>query len=139
MSDLRNQYETKKREYDALLATANASNIPELRQRNQELSGLLSQMLDNSARYKTDDEEELVRRLQQIQKDYNGLITSTDDLETLRRIRAHETDTSKRNLFWYIVGTIVAGLLVIVFIFVFQRVKSIPTITPSPPTTASLV
>lgn len=139
MSDLRSQYETKKQQYDTLLATADASKLPELRRLNQELSGLLSQMLENSARYNTADEEELIRRLQQIQKDYNGLITSTDDLETLRRIRAYETDTSKKTLYWYIVAMIVAAVLVIVFIFVFQRVKSIATITPSPPATASLV
>jgi len=139
MSELRNQYETKKRQYDALIESGNASKMPEIRRLNKELSELLSKLLENSARYKTADEEELVRRLQQIQKDYNGLITSTDDLETLRRIRAYETDTSKRNLYWYIIGMIVAGLLVVVFIFVFQREKSIATIAPSPPTTASLV
>lgn len=139
MSDIRSQYEQKKKEYDALIESADASKLPEIRKLNKEISELLSQMLENSARYNTADEEELVRRLQQIQKDYNGLITSTDDLETLRRIRAYETDTSRRTLFWYIGAMVIAGLLVVLFIFLFQRVKSIATTTPSPPATTSLV
>lgn len=139
MSDLRNQYEQKKKQYDALIEKGDASKMPEIRRLNKELSALLSQLLENSARYKTADEDELIRRLQQIQKDYNGLLTSTDDLETLRRIRAYESDTSKRDLFWYIVGMIIAGLLLLVFLFVFQRESSIATTAPSPPTTSALV
>lgn len=139
MSELRTQYETKKAQYDALIESGDASKLPEIRRLNQELSGLLSQLLENSARYNTADEEELVRRLQQIQKDYNGLITATDDLETLRRIRAYEEDTTKSTLFWYIVALIVAGLFVIVFMFVFQRAVSTPTIATSPPSTSVLV
>lgn len=143
MSELRSRYETLQKQYDTTMNDAisrnDATKLQELRRLNQEISTVLSQLLDHSAQFNTKDQEELVRRLQQIQKDYNGLITATDDLETLRRIRAYEEDSTKKTLFWYIIGLVVAGLLVIVFMFVFQRAPSTPAIATSPATTSALV
>lgn len=143
MSELRIRYERLQQDYDTLMTTAiannDASKLQELRRLNQEMSSVLSQLLGQSVQHNTGDEEELVKRLQQIQKDYNGLITATDDLETLRRIRAYEEDTSKKTLTGYLIALIVVALLVIGAMFVFQRALSTPTIASSPPSTSALV
>jgi hypothetical protein len=143
MSELRIRYERLQQEYDRTMNDAIAKNdvskLKELKKLNEEMSKVLSELLAQSAKHSTGDEEELVKRLQQIQKDYNGLITATDDLETLRRIRAYEEDTSKKTLLWYLIALIVVALLLIGSMFVFQRALSTPTIASSPPTTSALV
>jgi hypothetical protein len=143
MSELRIRYERLQQDYDRTMNDAIAKNdvskLKELKKLNEEMSKVLSELLTQSAKHNTGDEEELVKRLQQIQKDYNGLITATDDLETLRRIRAYEEDTSKKSLTGYLIAMIVVALLVIGAMFVFQRALSTPTIASSPPTTSTFV
>jgi hypothetical protein len=71
-------------------------------------------MLELSARSGTDSQQqELIRRIMEIQRDYNGLLVSTDKLETLRRIHQQMDATQGTGLKLFGVLFVVAALSLI--------------------------
>lgn len=86
MADLEEKYQRQQVIYHNLIGSdhpdANALlNI------KREMGETLSEMLALSARSGSENQQqELIRRIMEIQRDYNGLLVATDDLETLRRI-----------------------------------------------------
>jgi hypothetical protein len=91
MTDLEAEYQRRKIVYDNLVADAlaknDASKVDAIAAAKQAMNETLNKMLALSAKTGTaDQQEELVRRIMEIQRDYNGLLVATDKLETLRRI-----------------------------------------------------
>jgi hypothetical protein len=91
MADLEAEYQKRKIIYDNLvddaINTNDASKITAIAAAKRAMGDSLSKMLEVSARSGTEDQqEELIRRIMEIQHDYNGLLVATDKLETLRRI-----------------------------------------------------
>lgn len=86
---------------------------------------------------------ELTKRLEQIKKDYTGLVSSTDQLTTLRRIRAYEESKANSGLKGYLIafGVAVSLLIVVIFYKMFQPVIDLATspIATTPAMTPSFI
>jgi hypothetical protein len=96
LAELQADYNAKKAVYDNLvdnaLANNDASKVNDIMAAKQAMSEALSNVLDLTikAGEATDDQQnELIRRIMEIQRDYNGLLVATDKLQTLRMI--HQT------------------------------------------------
>ena len=94
IDDAEAEYRRRKAVYDNLvehaLATNDASNVEAIAEAKKAMAESLSKMLELSTKSGTENQQqELIRRIMEIQRDYNGLLSATDKLETLRRI--HQT------------------------------------------------
>ncbi len=92
MRDLEADYQKRKIIYDNLVASAIAnddqSKIDAIAEAKVAMSDSLNKMLEVSARSGTESQQqELIRRIMEIQRDYNGLLTGTDKLQTLRLLQ----------------------------------------------------
>jgi len=119
MADLESEYQRRKTIYDNLVASALATNdvskLDAIARAKQGMSDTLSKMLALSAGSGTSaQQEELIRRVMEIQRDYNGLLVSTDKLETLRKIRQFQESRTGTDLKIYGLGFLIAGLALIV-------------------------
>lgn len=119
MADLEAEYQTRKNVYDNLvasaLATNDASKVDAIAAAKQAMNETLSKMLALSARSGTSDQQdELIRRIMEIQRDYNGLLVATDKLETLRKIRQFQESRTGADLKIYGLGFLIAGLALVV-------------------------
>lgn len=150
MDELRAKYERQLSEYDALvkiaIQTNDISQIPKLRTLNTQLSETLNKMIEKLTFMKKEtpniktQREELLMRLREIQKDYNGLRADTDTLETLRRIRQQESAEANKQLYMMIgLFLIVCLILVLYLAFVPQRKDTTAASASMPPTTAAFV
>ena len=61
-------------------------------------------------------QDELIERIMEIQRDYNGLLVATDKLETLRRIRQQQDLVANGSLRIYGLGFLIAcvGLIIVI-------------------------
>lgn len=89
MADLEAEYQKRKIVYDNLVTDALANNdkskIDAIANAKVAMNNSLSKMLEVSAKSGTESQqEELIHRIMEIQRDYNGLLTGTDKLQTLR-------------------------------------------------------
>ena len=121
MSDLEAEYQRRKTIYDNLvasaLATNDASKVDAIAAAKQAMNETLSKMLALSAGSGTPaQQEELIRRVMEIQRDYNGLLVSTDKLETLRKIHQFQDSRTGTDLKIYGLGFLIAGLALIVLV-----------------------
>ena len=92
MRDLEADYQKRKIIYDNLVASAIAnddqSKIDAIAEAKVAMSDSLNKMLEVSARSGTESQQqELIRRIMEIQRDYNGLLVGTDKLQTLRLLQ----------------------------------------------------
>ena len=105
---------------------------------NVEISKTLEEMIGILAKTKGVGLEEyrnqLIGNLHRIQRDYNGLVQNTDKIETLRRIRREEYDTTpiKQYLFFFF-----AILFVIIVLLLFFQKKPTAAAIPSNPAIAT--
>jgi hypothetical protein len=118
MEEIEQEFQTRKRIYENLVADAIARNdsskIDAIAAAKQAMGESLSKMLELSARSGTDSQQqELIRRIMEIQRDYNGLLVSTDKLETLRRIHQQMDATQGTGLKLFGVLFVVAALSLI--------------------------
>jgi hypothetical protein len=118
MEEIEQEFQTRKRIYENLVADAIARNdtskIDAIAAAKQAMGESLSKMLELSARSGTDSQQqELIRRIMEIQRDYNGLLVSTDKLETLRRIEQQMDATQGTGLKLFGVLFVVAALSLI--------------------------
>jgi hypothetical protein len=118
MEEIEQEFQTRKRIYESLVADAIARNdtskIDAIAAAKQAMGDSLSKMLELSARSGTDSQQqELIRRIMEIQRDYNGLLVSTDKLETLRRIHQQMDATQGTGLKLFGVLFVVAALSLI--------------------------
>lgn len=151
IQELEKQYTQQITEYTALVKDAVSTNdttkVERIKQLNQSIAMTLDQMIAiiTQAKQKNGNIEvyrdELVAKLQRIQKDYNGLLQNTDTLETLRRIRNQEEKEANGSLFWLIGGFIVLCILTLLAMMFFgsQKTESATIMPMSPATTAPLI
>ncbi len=150
MDELKAKYERQLKEYDdainLAISTQDASKIDSLKQMNMNLSKTLNEMIENLTFLKKETPElskyrdELVGRLRQIQKDYNGLLVNTDTLETLRRIRQEESGEAKRELYWYLLFFLIISIVLILYLMFMTQKKDMTAMSAtSPPMTAAFV
>lgn len=150
MDALRQQYMTQRKEYDELVElavrTEDVTQLPKLREMNASLAKLLNQMIEQLTFLKKNtpsinkERDELISRLRQIQRDYNGLLVNTDKLETLRRIRQQESRESTRQLYLFLIFFLLVSLGIVVYLmFMTQKKDTTAAMASIPPTAAALV
>jgi uncharacterized membrane protein (DUF106 family) len=150
MDELRVKYKAQLSEYDTLVRSAlqsqDVSQVPRLQSLNIALSRTLNQMIENLTFLKretptiTSERNELLDRLKEIQKDYNGLRTETDTLETLRRIRQQEGTEANRQLYMFFLFFLVVCIVIVLYLmFATQKKDSTAPSASMPPTAAALV
>jgi len=87
MADLEAKYQKQQIVYNNINGSERPDKEDALLNAKRDMSDTLQQMLALSAKSGTEDQQQmLIRRIMEIQRDYNGLLVATDDLETLRRI-----------------------------------------------------
>jgi len=112
------------------------SHVEALKALNQQIADVLDQMIAITAKAKESHatlyRDDLMQKLDRIQKDYNGLAQSTDQLETLKRIRRDQATTADPffwTYFWSFVGLCIAVLL---FLFFKKDIQSSVTVMSTP-------
>jgi hypothetical protein len=122
MTDLRAKYQRQKEVYDGLVQNAvtegDFSNNDAILAAQRAMSETLSQMaaLSVSSGADPDEQRELIRRVMEIQRDYNGLLVGTDKIQTLRMI--HQTEDVKKSTAMQLMGVLFVaaslGLLIVI-------------------------
>lgn len=142
ISSLTSQYNAKQAEYDRLVdetvkdPTLISANLEKIKALNLEMTQLLNQMIASVSQNETrnnvsDLRDELVYKLQRIQRDYDGLLANTDKLETLRRIRQFEEKDWKRTVLIYLIIFLVLALILLLVMFFRGQKKDMATTTPT--------
>jgi len=126
MTDLRAKYQHQKEVYDGLVQNAvihnDFSNNNAILAAQQAMSETLSQMaaLSVSSGADTDEQNELIRRVMEIQRDYNGLLVGTDKLQTLRMI--YQTEDAMKGTGVKVMGALfVAASLALLLVIMRTR------------------
>lgn len=144
MDDLRKTYAAQMKEYDDLIATAlanrDASMLPSIRDKATQIQATLNKMVETLTYLKKEtpdlrtEREALLEKLRRVQRDYNVLVSNTDDLETLRRIRQEEGGEAKRQLYQYLLFFFVlaAGMVLYVLFMSGQKKDSTPSSAATP-------
>ena len=121
MADLEAEFRKRKTIYNNLVASALEKNdttqVNAIASAKQAMAETLDKMLALSAKTGSSDQQnELIRRVMEIQRDYNGLLVATDKLETLRRIHQFTDEREGATMKLYGVAFLIAtlGLLVMV-------------------------
>ena len=151
IQELEKKYKQEMIEYNGLVADAvrdgDTTKIDKIKQLNQSIAKTLDDMISviTQAKQKNGNIEiyrdELVAKLQRIQKDYNGLLQNTDTLETLRRIRIQEEKEVNGSIFWLIGGFIVICILTLLAMMFFgsQKAESATIMPTNVATTMPLI
>lgn len=137
MEDLKKTFQRQEAEYEAAIANGDAEGA---RHANLQLAQTVSALLAAATADPTQIDtyrDELVRKLTRIQNDYNGLIASTDSLETLRRIREYESTKFDATFTLYLFAFGVScAFLFVVLLFKRQPVATSAMSVMSPRTIA---
>lgn len=123
ISDLESKFAQQKTVYDNLVSNALDANdaspgtISAIADARAAMNNTLSEMLrltEQTGRGASQDE--LIERIMEIQRDYNGLLVATDKLETLRRIRQQQDLVANGSLRIYGLGFLIAcvGLIIVI-------------------------
>lgn len=111
-------------------------HVEALKGLNQQISQTLDQMIAITAKAKESHatlyRDDLIQKLDRIQKDYNGLAQSTDQLETLRRIRRDQASTANQFFWTYFSLFLVLCVAVLLFLFFKKDVQSSVTVMSTP-------
>jgi hypothetical protein len=130
---MKSRFAQEEAEYEAAIKQGDVAGAQAM---NVQLSQTVSSMLAAAAANPDDIDsyrDELVKKLIRIQRDYNGLITSTDQLETLRRIRGYEASKFDSTFLFYLWAFLLLCIvLLVVVLFKTQRVAITPMSAPSP-------
>lgn len=148
-NQLRAQFDVKKREYDALIASLSnstnpsAEDITRLRNLNREAFALLEQTIRALSTSQVADmtvvNKELADALARIDRQYNILVENSDRLEALRRIREFEQVKADGGVNMFMILLLVFSLALLVIMMFSQRINPTSPIAPaSPMTTANL-
>jgi len=143
MDVLERNYVSKRKEYDAMIASS-SPNVAEIKKLNKELSTILNSMLTELAKVKDEAghidqyRDELVKKLVAIQNDYNKLLDERDDVATIKALRGHQEVKFNAVFFWYAVALAIVS---VIFFFVLMwkggyKAPTIPTMMSSPTTIA---
>ena len=121
--DLEAKFQQQKTVYDNLVSNALETNdaspgtIEGIARAKAAMNETLSEMLQLAERTgRGASQDELIERIMEIQRDYNGLLVATDKLETLRRIRQQQDLAANGNLRIYGLGFLIAcvGLVIVI-------------------------
>ena len=121
--DLEAKFQQQKTVYDNLVSNALETNdaspgtIEGIARAKAAMNETLSEMLQLAEQTgRGASQDELIERIMEIQRDYNGLLVATDKLETLRRIRQQQDLAANGNLRIYGLGFLIAcvGLVIVI-------------------------
>jgi hypothetical protein len=134
MTDYKAHYRMLNAEYVQLIQDilANPASAQQKIPRVTTLAGQIATVLDEAAKEMAlipnppndlaAERDELVKRLQQIQRDYSGLLQNTDKIETLRRIRSYQDESWRPSFAFHLIAFFVLAVtLFLVILFVRQR------------------
>jgi hypothetical protein len=153
MDELNARYTSLTSEYNKLAEDALATaaqpaklneNVAKIIQVNTQISSVLDEMIGVLTLAKTSGSQlqiyrdELIQKLEKIQRDYNGLIRESDKLTTLRRIRAFEDDSWKRTLRWYLYAFLAVVVIVGMFLMFKRKSQNADMITATPTNAAAM-
>jgi hypothetical protein len=121
MDELETKFQHQQAQYDKLVADALKKNdqsaLPAIAAAKQKMRDTLSEMLEISAKTSHEEQQqELIRRIMEIQRDYNGLLTGTDKMETLRRIHQTTSENHNSELGLYGTGFFIASLALVALV-----------------------
>lgn len=155
IQSLEQEYQRLQSEYRSLITQALSAKTKEtidpLIQNILDLNARMTEVLDKLvARLAAEEAKgsneftvkrnEFALQLSRIKKDYSGLLSTTDQMTTLRRIREHEEEKATTGLKYYLIafGVAVSLLIVVIFFKMFQPKKDVYATNPmesSPMTT----
>jgi len=146
---LRQEFDQKKEEYDALIDTLLESETPtdadiaKVRELNRKMFELLEQSIAVLGVSQSKDMENATRELSEVlarvDREYGILSQNSDRLETLRRIRQFEEVRADGSVGVYMILLILLAVAVLVTMLFSQRVSTTMAIPPaSPASTESL-
>lgn len=133
---LLSQYNTLWEQVKSIRSEAQATQVSEqLKALNVKLANVLERMMAFQSESPSEVRDELVRRLAEIQRDYNGLLVSTDKLTTLRTIRQHETKATNQTLsiYLFVFIALAVALLVMMLWKGGSQTYETTAITPTSP------
>lgn len=119
-------------------------NVAKIIEVNTQLSATLDEMISILTLAKSSSSQvlvyrdELIKKLEKIQSDYNGLVNDSDKLTTLRKIRAFEDDSWKSTLRMYLFAFLALVALVGV-ILIFKGKSQDMDMTPATPISAAAI
>jgi hypothetical protein len=140
-------YKQRVAAYDTAIASSVEQNDPsrmsELRTLSEGIQATLTKMIEDLTYLKKEtpdiakERDGLLETLRRIQRDYGAMLSSTDDLETLRRIRQQENGEAQRLLMMYLLAFLFVSMLLVVYLLYSGRkadtaITSAPTPTMSP-------
>jgi hypothetical protein len=115
--------------------------LPEIRKKSERVQAALNKQIENLTYLKKEtpdlrlERDHLLEQLRRVQKDYSGLVESSDELTTLRRIREQEGGEFNRQLYLYLAVFFGLVLVVLVLVFVMGGQKAVTAaispVTPS--------
>ena len=115
------------------------SRLPELRTMSEGIQNTLNKMIESLTYLKREtpvvrgERDTLLEKLRRIQQDYSAMITNTDDLETLRRIREQENGEARRMLLLYLFAFLfVCCMLLIYLVYTGRKTPTSPTTAATP-------
>jgi hypothetical protein len=150
MDELRRRYASLMQQYEAIATDALTNpdklneNVARLININTQISSTLDEMISILTLAKSGSaqmvtyRDELIQKLEKIQRDYNGLVKDSDKLETLRRIRAFEDESWKRTLRMYLIAFLAIISLVGILVMFKKGTQKALTTTATPISAAAM-
>jgi hypothetical protein len=143
-TSLDSTYKRQVSEYEAAMqasiAENDASKLPELRTKAEAIQATLNQMIESITFMRRDtpdiqsERTTLLEKLRRIQQDYSAMVTNTDDMETLRRIRQQEGGDARRQLMIYLIAFIFVATMLLIYMVYTGRKKDTSATTETMPT-----
>ena len=149
MDELNKRYASLTSQYDQLVQDTLANpekldqNVEQVIKINTQISSTLDEMIGILTLAKSSNtdmlvyRDELLAKLAKIQKEYNGLTSNSDKLETLRRIRAFQDESWKSTLRIYLFA-LIAVVIVVAIVLMFKKSQT-DDMTPTMPTSAAMM
>jgi hypothetical protein len=150
MDELRRRYASLTQQYETIATDALTNpdklneNVARLININTQISSTLDEMISILTLAKSGSaqmvtyRDELIQKLEKIQRDYNGLVKDSDKLETLRRIRAFEDESWKRTLRMYLIAFLAIISLVGILVMFKKGTQKALTTTATPISAAAM-
>lgn len=116
------------------------SRLQELRTMSEGIQTTLNKMIENLTYLKREtpdlkaERDKLLADLRRIQQDYSAMLSNTDDLETLRRIRQQENGEARRMLLIYLMAFLFMSCMLLVYIVYTGRKTPTSATTAATPT-----
>jgi len=137
-------YQSQVAAYEAAVNSSIQRNDPsrltELRTMSEGIQTTLNKMIENLTYLKKEtpdlkaERDKLLEDLRRIQQDYSAMLTNTDDLETLRRIRQQENGEARRMLIIYLMAFLFASCMLLVYVIYTGRKTPTSATTAATPT-----